>query len=116
MTPASAPPPGSAAAAAAMNRSMSWINAVHMSSTNRLSPSPAGPAVLHKGSIARFGSSHQMPIGATPYGPSREAHGPGIHNPNQGGRGLVFANRGSRGSLSTNRVQVSSTGAVVVRN
>ena len=113
LTPASAPPPGSAAAAAAMNRSMSWINAAHMNSTNRLSPSPAGP-VLHKGSIARFGSSHQMAIGATPYTPSREAHGPGIHNPNQGGRGLVFASRGSRGSLSTNRVQVSSTGIVAV--
>ena len=101
-TPRLTPPAHSsaAAAAAAMNRSMSWINAVHMS-TNRLSPSPAGP-VLHK-NIARFGSSHQMGIGTTPYGPSREAHGPGIHNPNQG-RGLVLATRGSRGSLSTNRV------------
>jgi len=99
-TPRLTPPTPSSAAAAAMNRSMSWINAVHMS-TNRLSPSPAGP-VLHK-NIARFGSSHQMGIGAAPYGPSREAHGPGIHNPNQG-RGLVLATRGSRGSLSTNRV------------
>ncbi len=92
-------PASSAAAAAVMNRSMSWINAVHMqhTSSNRLSPSPANPS--HKG--ARFGSSHQM----APYGHSREAHGPGIHNPNQGGRGSVFP----RGSLSTNRVQVSST-------
>lgn len=105
LTPSTVPG-SSAVPAAVMNRSMSWINAVHMS-TNRLSPSPAGP-VLHKGNIARFGSSHQMALGATPYGPSREAHGPGIHNPNQGGRGAVFASRGSRGSLSTNRVQVSS--------
>ena len=114
-TPRLTPPtvPGSSAVAAAvMNRSMSWINAVHMS-TNRLSPSPAGP-VIHKGNIARFGSSHQMAIGGTPYGPSREAHGPGIHNPNQGGRGAVFASRGSRGSLSTNRVQVSSGNATAV--
>ena len=44
-----------------------------------------------------------MITGTAPYGPSREAHGPGIHNPNQG-RGLVLATRGSRGSLSTNRV------------
>lgn len=115
LTPSTVPG-SSAVAAAVMNRSMSWINAVHMNSTNRLSPSPAGP-VLHKGNIARFGSSHQMTLGATPYGPSREAHGPGIHNPNQGGRGAVFASRGSRGSLSTNRVQVSSgAGATGVSN
>lgn len=61
-TPRLTPPTSSSAAAAAMNRSMSWINAVHMS-TNRLSPSPAGP-VLHK-NIARFGSSHQMGIGSS---------------------------------------------------
>ena len=112
-TPRLTPPtvPGSSAVAAAvMNRSMSWINYVHMTSTNRLSPSPAGPVL--KG--ARIGSSHQMALGTTPYGPSREAHGPGIHNPNQGGRGAVFASRGSRGSLSTNRVQVSSAAGPVV--
>lgn len=108
LTPPSSVPGSSAVAAAVMNRSMSWINAVHMNSTNRLSPSPAGPVLPGKGNMGRFGSSHQMALGANvlPYGPSREAHGPGIHNPNQGGRGAVFA-RGSRGSLSTNRVQVS---------
>lgn len=112
LTPASA----GAANNVVMNRSMSWINAVHMS-TNRLSPGPGGvvgAAAVSQGAPAksissRFGSSHQMAIGSSPYGPSREAHGPGIHNPNQGGRGHVFASRGSRGSLSTNRVTPTST-------
>jgi hypothetical protein len=79
-----------------------------------LSPSPAGPGLGNKAGITRFGSSHQMgigPLGSTPYGPSREAHGPGIHNPNQGPRGHVFASRGSRGSLSTaNRVSAGGMG------
>lgn len=114
-TPRLTPPTVPGSNAAAMNRSMSWINAVHMSSANRLSPSPAAP-MLNRSNIPRFGSSHQMAIGSNPYGPSREAHGPGIHNPNQGGRSSVFASRGSRGSLSTNRVQVVGGPAPMITN
>lgn len=114
-TPRLTPPTVPGSNTAAMNRSMSWINAVHMSSANRLSPCPAAP-MLNRSNIPRFGSSHQMAVGTNPYGPSREAHGPGIHNPNQGGRSAVFASRGSRGSLSTNRSQVVGGAAPMLTN